>query len=173
MLRAAAFSLVLTVAACTSSPGALPPDAMRKHVQDDVAAMLAAPYRGDVDTMLRYTHPMILDQMGTREQAKAAMVQLTQQVLARKMKVESLKFPSPPDLLQVGERRFAIVPTLTVIAARDQRLESLHYQVGVLERGAEGWKYVDGSKVNAGTARTYFPDFPTDYQFPKLYRKKL
>lgn len=173
MPRTVAFLGVLAAAACSSSPAALSPDQTKKHVQDDVRAMQAALYSGDVDTLLRYTHPLILDRIGTREQARNAMLQLTQQVLARNMKVESLTFPAPPDVLQGGERRFAIVPTLTVIAARDQRVESLNYQLGVLEPGASQWQYVEGSRVNAENVRDLFPDFPTSYQFPKFYRKRL
>jgi hypothetical protein len=162
---------VLALAACSSSPGSLSPEATRALVQSDVKSMQDALYNGDVDTLLGYTHGPSL--LADREQAKMALKQFAQDARVRNRKVESFSFPGPPDVLQVGDRRFAVVPTLTVISERDQRVERLHFQLGVLEPGAESWKYVDGSRINASTVHTYFPTFPADYQFPKVYQRKL
>lgn len=171
MPRAAAFFCVLAATgACSSGPHGLPPDAMRKLVQDDVRLIQQALYGGDVDTLLAYTHPKILERIGKGGDAKAGMQAIAQQMRSRNMKLGSLTFPGPPDMVPVGERLFAIVPTLTVFSARDERIESLNYQVGVLEPDASSWKYVAGSTTSV---REYFPDFPATYQFPKTYRKRL
>jgi len=119
--------------------------------------------------VLRYLHPAIIEELGGLEQARAELEPLARQ----KKTVESFGFPRPPDFLQAGARRFAIVPTLMVLRAGDQRIESLNYQVGVLDPGASGWKYVDGSQISSANVRRLFPDFPADYQFPSFYRRKL
>jgi hypothetical protein len=143
------------------------------RVQEDVRAILNAAYEGDVDTMLRFTHPAILEGLGGEAQARSALEQSIQVVKERGMKLASLTFPEAPRFIDGSERRFAVVPTLSVVEAGDQRLESLNYQLGVLERGASAWTYVEGSRINKDNVRILFPDFPPDYSFPSTYRKKL
>jgi hypothetical protein len=79
----------------------------------------------------------------------------------------------PPEFLEGGGRRLAIVPTLTIVSANGQRVESLNFQLGVLEAGSTSWKYVEGSRINKENVQVLFPGFPQDYEFPKFYRKKL
>ena len=143
------------------------------RVQEDVRAILNAAYTGDVDTMVRYTPPAILEGMGGEAQARAAMEQSLRTVSERGMKLASLTFPEAPQFIAGTERRFVVVPTLSVIEAGSQRLESLNYQLGVLERGSEAWTYVEGSRINKDNVRVLFPDFPADFAFPTTYRKKL
>ena len=168
------FLLLATAAGCvTPDPRTLSVPATREHVQRDVETLLTALYAGDADTLLRFTHPLILERLGGLERAKPALAEIARQLQTKKLRVESLSFPSPPDLLDAKGRRFAIVPTLTVITAEGKRRESLNYQIGVLDAGASSWKYVAGSSYDATNVRSLFPDFPADYQFPKFYRKQL
>ena len=175
-MRVSPASLVLlSIVAGCSAPGSAASSGavLAEQVQRDVDLCVRAVYRGDVDTVLRFTHPMILEKLGGLDRVRADMEPIARQAVARKMSVESLTFPRSPDILQAGARRFAIVPTLIVIRAGDERMESLNYQLGVLEPDASGWKYVEGSRINSENVRDLFPDFPAGYQFPTIYRKKL
>ncbi len=89
------------------------------------------------------------------------------------MRVESLTFPRAPEFLEGGGRRFAIVPTLSIIYANAQRVESLNFQLGVLEPKSTQWVYVEGSRINKQNVQELFPGFPATYEFPLFYRKKL
>jgi hypothetical protein len=142
-------------------------------VQRDVKRLIDALYAGDVDTVIGFTHPTIVRMMGGAQPARAATQQALQQVSNLGMKVEELSFPKPPQFLEGGGRKFAIVPTLMIISANGQRIESLNFQLGVLDSPSTSWKYVEGSRVNKQNVQTLFPGFPADYDFPEFYRKKL
>jgi hypothetical protein len=68
---------------------------------------------------------------------------------------------------------FAVVPTKLVLTVKGQRLESLNYQFGVRDVAQTNWTYIEGSRITAENVRTFFPDFPSGFEFPKVYRKKL
>jgi hypothetical protein len=148
-----------------------PKDAER--VQADVKALVAAMYGSDVDTMVRYTHPAVIEAQGGEEQTRKVVQETLLKVQEMGIQLESMTFPAPPDFLEGGGRRFAVVPTLSIVSARGQRLESLNYQLGVLEPGAKGWTYVEGSRINKDNVQSLFPGFPASYDFPAFYRKKL
>jgi hypothetical protein len=154
-------------------PAFADPASEAARVQDDVRALANAAYEGDVDTTLRYTHPAILEGMGGEAQVRSALEQNARAVAERGMKLATLTFPEPPKFIDGTECRFAIVPTLSVIQAGEQRIESLNFQLGVLEKGVSAWTYVEGSRINKDNVRILFPDFPADYTFPSTYRKKL
>jgi hypothetical protein len=157
----------------TAVPGQKDSGVDGRAVQEDVRTLTNALDQGNVDTLIRYTHPKIITMMGGEAQARAVLSQAMSKFAALGMKRESLTFPAEPTILRGGTHEFAIVPTMTVLAAAGQRVESLNFQLGVREIGAGNWTYVEGSRVNKGNVRSLFPDFPSDYEFPPTYQKKL
>lgn len=144
-----------------------------KQVQRDVERIVLGLYRGDVDEVMSYTHPAVLEGLGGTEAAKRALMDAAAQLQARGMKVESLTFPQPPEFFDGGGRRFVYVPTLTIISAGGRRVESLNFQLGVLERNAPGWKYLEGSRMTSQLVQKLFPGYPAERPFPPFYRKLL
>lgn len=160
--------LFALAAGCASVPMRSP-----ERVQTDVEAMARALYAGDVDTVIGFTHPAVLAKLGGVAIAHAAVESAVKQMQQNGTRLESFQFPKPPEFLQVGERWFATVPTLSVIVVGNQRVESLNFQFGVLEPGADGWSYIEGSRVQATDVPLLFPGFPTGHRFPPFYRRKL
>ena len=143
------------------------------RVQKDVRTLVRALYNGDIDTAVRYTHPRIVALLGGEDATRAAIEGVMLKVKSAGMRVESLTFPRPPEFLEGGGRRFAVVPTLSIVDANGQRLESLNFQFGILEPGASEWRYVEGSRLTKQNVQVLFPGFPATYEFPPFYRKKL
>jgi hypothetical protein len=152
-----------------------PPEARAPvhQVQRDVEAIARALYEQDVATLMRFTHPAIVQIMGGPEVAKRAVTAAAVQIARVGMKIEAFSFPSPPQFFEASGRRFVFVPTLTIIAAKAGRVESLNFQCGVLEPAARDWKYIEGSRLTHAMAESLFPGFPKERPFPPFYRKKL
>jgi hypothetical protein len=142
-------------------------------VQTDVRRILNAVYQGDVDTVVGYTHPKIIELMGGITQTKSLLRTALSKTQGTRMTLESLTFPVDPTFLKTDLNHFVIVPTKSVVRANGQRLESLNYQVGIRAVGTSKWTYIEGSRINKQNVRTLFPDFPSDYEFPGFYRKRL
>jgi hypothetical protein len=167
-------SLVVLAVLLLPVPDTLPAETESEIVQGNVKAMLEATYAGDVDRVLKYTHPRILELMGGQEASRAAITAALASITRLQLKVDNLTFPRSPKFFKGANHRYVFVPTLLVLSvAGGQKLESLNYQLGILDPGSSQWRYVEGSRVNQSNARQLFSDFPTDIEFPPLYRKKL
>ena len=148
-------------------------EATAGRAQQDVQALTEALYRGDADTVVRFTHPKVLELQGGPDAARQAIEKAMAGIRANKMSVESMTFPEPPACVASGGRRFVLVPTLSIITIGSERVESLNYQFGVLDPGASGFTYIEGSRVNARTVQLLFPGFPKTVTFPATYRKRI
>jgi len=142
-------------------------------VQTDVLTNIKAVYAADIETVVGYTHSKVIELMGGEEKMKVALQQALGQIKSKGMKIETLHFPADPTFLTGTANEFVIVPTKMIISAGGQRVESLNYQFGVRANGEKSWKYIEGSRINRENVGTLFPDFPTDYKFPPVYRKLL
>jgi len=163
--------LAITLAA---APTASRSDQAELHpVQQDIKKLTQAVFSGDVETILGFTHPTVVAMLGGRDAARATLQQSSDQFVNGGVALESLTFPGPPDFIAVEDRRFAIVPILTIMSIDGQRIEIFSFQIGVREPGATDWTYVDGIRINGQNVGTLFPDFPSDYDFPEVHTKLL
>lgn len=144
-----------------------------KQVQTDVRKLVGALYENKLDDLLSFTHPALIEALGGTSLAKERLQETISMMQEKGMKLESLDFPASPTFLESRGPEYVIVPTLTVISANGQRLESLNYQIGTRSTESSDWKYVEGSRINKDNVQKIFPGFPPDYSFPPSYRKKL
>jgi hypothetical protein len=141
------------------------------RVQADVKALLQALYAGDVDSVLRYTPPTVVEMQGGVEPTRGAIEHAVSTLTSAGMRLESLSFPKPPEFIEGQGRRFVVVPTLSIVAANGQRVESLNFQLGVLD--STQWRYADGFRITDQNVQTLFPGFPAGYTFPPTHRQRL
>jgi hypothetical protein len=143
-------------------------------VQTDVKRMVESLYDLDIDTLLDFTHPRIIDMLGGKVAARKSLLTNLDAIRSKGMKLQSLQFPSTPVFLKGQTNEFTIVPTISVISFADSsRVESLNYQLGARPIGGKRWTYVEGSRMNERTAPLLFADFPSGFEFPATYRKRV
>lgn len=144
-------------------------------VQRDVRTLMDAVHGGDVDTVLRLTHPRVVELQGGPASARGVIAAALAQLRGLGMKVETFAFTAPPAIVRGADQRtFAIVPTRQIMAfGNGQRVESVNFQFGVREREGAGWTYVEGSRLTPAVLGAWFPDFPPGYTLPAISRKKL
>ena len=66
-------------------------------VQRDVLELSQAMYRGDFDTILRFSHPKAIEMLGGPTAARARMEMALQPILDIGMTLEAFSFPRPPE----------------------------------------------------------------------------
>ncbi|MDZ4789786.1 MAG: hypothetical protein SGJ17_01015 [Hyphomicrobiales bacterium] len=145
-----------------------------EQVKQDVEATARALYAGDIDKVIKMTHPRVLELSGGEAAMRSGVQQAVAKMHQSGMKIESFQFPKPPEFFAGGAFEFAVVHTLTVIStANGQRADSLNFQLGVRDKGSKLWIFVEGSRLTAESAQKLFIGFPADFKFPSTYRKKL
>jgi len=143
-------------------------------VQNDVRSMMEALYKGDVNALLAFTYPGLVTALGGEDAAKARLRAFLLQTNDLGVAVEAFSFPEAPTFLEgkMG-RRFAVIPTRSIIVVKGQRIESESYLLGVKEPGSSRWTYVDGSRVTPDMLASLLPDFPSGYTLPLISRRQL
>ncbi len=166
MRRAAATISAVVLAALTAGAVTdLPADPER--VQADARRILDATYKGDVDTIMELTHPALIEQLGSREDARRKYGEAYATLKKIGLEIDSFEFPAPPVFVPGKGRTYAVIPTRIVVSAGEQRLDRLGFQVGISNPTEKKWTYVEGSKFDAKLRAKYFADFPKDYKFPE------
>lgn len=146
----------------------------KDRVQADVRSNLNAFQSGDLDTLLRFTHPKVLEMMGGIDKAKVQLTAVIAQMQSAGISIESLNFPQDPIFIETKANLYVIVHTQGVgKAGNGVRLESVGFQLGIRPVGTTEWTYVDGSGVTNTNVRTFFPDFPTGQVLPTTSRRRL
>ncbi|MFY9344887.1 MAG: hypothetical protein WAT39_20505 [Planctomycetota bacterium] len=163
------------LAACSGAPSPADREALIAGavVQRDVEHLVKSIYAGEFDVVVAKTHPVILEWIGGAAKARELMAAAVEPMLAKGIHVESLRFPQPPEFVRTERAAYSIVPTLMILTIGSDRVESLNYQFGVLEPGASGWLFIEGSRVNGGNVRSLFADFPAGHTFPQFHRRRL
>jgi hypothetical protein len=139
-------------------------------VQGQIQELMAAVFKADVDTVLKYTHPMVVGALGGRAIAAKVLKPSLDKLLADGVKLEEFTFPAPPIFLKGTEHEFVIVPTKMIMDVNGTRVQSLNYQFGARAVGETQWLYIEGSKVNQKNVVKFFSDFPKDHQLPTTER---
>ena len=142
-----------------------------KVVQADITKLSKATYSGDADTIVAYTHPIILGKLGGAQKAKSIIKAGFKKFKAVGLKLESNSFPAKPTFFKTDKNHYAIVPTKNIVSAQGQRIETVSYQFGIRAIGKKNWTYIEGSKINQRNVRSFFPDFPRDVKFPTTVRR--
>jgi hypothetical protein len=144
-------------------------------VQADIFHIQKAIDTGNADALIAYTYPKIIEGMGGVSYAKSLMLNEFAKFKALGMTNESFVFPEEPTFLKSGRHYFAIVPTKKIIIIKGERIESFDFQLGIWPMENPKWTYIQGSQIskNLIILNSWLPDFPTNYQFPSISRKKL
>ena len=142
--------------------------AEKERVQADVRTITKAVYSGDgigdLDTVLRFTHPKVIELMGGMARAKTELNGMLK-IRPLGLSLESFEFPSDPTFIQTSGNQYVFVPSFSIIKSKDgQRVESLNFQMGARKVGTTEWKYVEGGQVTSANVKTFFPDFPTSQE---------
>jgi hypothetical protein len=152
-----------------------PPDKDQIEKARSVAReYLTAFYKHDLETVVRLTHPKLIDSFGGPIKAKQVMLGPVQRILAEGTEIIDLEFPDEPIFTHSDRNEFVLVPTkLWLINRAAHRSESIDYLFGARPVGGGEWTFIEGSRINRANVGKYFRDFPADVPFPPRRLKRL
>lgn len=146
---------------------------LAEQVQGDLRNVREATVTGDIDTVLRYAHPKLIELAGGQQEFVTVVERQLSEMKNSQVSFSELTFPSPPEFIQTRDRLYAVVPQQFVMSVPAAGIETKSFQLGVLEKGSSQWTYIDVSKFDRETLEEWFPDFPADYTFPEVSMKQL
>ena len=164
-ILAGGVGLLAVLVVCSAAHG----DSREKQVQTDVRRLLDATYAGKVDVVMALTHPVVIEALGGKVEARKTLGEAMARLAKVQLKIETFEYPEPPAFVEGSGRTYAVIPTRVVVSSGPQKIDSRNFQVGVQDAEAKGWTYVEGPKFE-GFRDEHFPDFPADYDYPETSR---
>lgn len=139
----------------------------------DIQKLGEAIKNNQLDRVIEMTYPPILEAMGGKEKALAALREFMDSAEAASFKVQGFEVHHPLTFLEGDELDYVIVPFSTVMEVRELTIRASGYQLGVKKKAAADWKFVDGEKLDDEMFDTYFPDFPDRSKLPQVTKELL
>ncbi len=119
------------------------PAARIEVVQADVRKLQNAVFEGDLRTVIQFTHPKIIEELGGKEAAEEQMKEALSEAQMTGSELEVLTFPEDPTFFASPTHDFVFVPTLAVFKVNGLRIESLNFLLGAPShcRPTAKWSY--------------------------------
>jgi hypothetical protein len=149
------------------------PAAQIEVVQGDVRKLQNAVFEGDLKTVIQFTHPKIIEELGGQAAAEEQMKEALAESQSGGAELEALTFPEDPTFFASQTHAFVLIPTLAVFKVNGLHIESLNFLLGAKPLHATKWSYFQGSEIDEEEARGWFPDYPEGHPFPETRMRKL
>lgn len=111
----------------------------------------------------------IVEKMGGRENLAAMVKSIAAQIKEQQIVVLSWKAGKPYQYIRAESRTYAIIPYEAVMKIAGKKLRQESYQLGVKTADSQ-WQFVNGDNLSPDTYRDFFPDFPKNFELPKVER---
>ncbi len=125
---------------------------------------------GDVETMVRFTHPKVVELMGGREKMAAVVRKGMAEMNAGGTKIVSAKPEPPAEFVRMGTEEVAVVPFTLVMKVPGATLTQKTFLLGISSGQGKSWTFIDGAGLDDESIKKVLPDFPTQVKLPKKVR---
>ncbi len=138
----------------------------KRRVKEAAQAMADAFFKADFEKFARYTNPLLLKEVGGRDEMIAGLKAGLADMKARGVEIRSYQVAEPSSLAGEGKDRFAIVPTTLVMTLPGTKVTMNSCLIGASEDAGKTWTFLDGAKATPQTIRKFLPNFPETLKLP-------
>jgi len=134
----------------------------KKQAEEIAAALL----HDDYATMIRLTHPGVVERAGGADKMKEAVVKGKQELARVGVSFKDVKIGTPGEPTVGGPKVFIIVPQTVTLATPKGQLVQDSFLLGSSKDNGATWQFVDGAGLNDQTAHQLFPNLPAAIHLP-------
>lgn len=164
--RAAAVMATLLTASGASAQTTSTYAAVAAAVQQQGNALAAALLHEDYATVAATMCSPVLARVGGAE-ALARQIEVSFKIMQLQgRQLTQMQFGAASAIVDGAETRFALVPYRSVVRVRDGRVSIESYYLGVQNKGADGWCFIDTAALTPASLRDLFPGAPPALQLP-------
>lgn len=138
-----------------------------QHLLESAKAVMTAFQKGDVDAIIRSTHPAILKLAPSRE-AFEKITREAMKSLSSQASVEEVTWGKPGTLYQSGDEEVTFLPRTMVMRVGERRGKAVSFMIVARPRGTSTWYFLDSASLRQKPEMLWklFPGLPADVQLP-------
>lgn len=163
-LLAAAALAVFATSALAQTP--MPDQAASVTAQEQGNALAAAMLREDYAAVAATACSPVLARVGGAA-ALARLLEVSFRIMQQQgRQLEAMHFELASVILDTSQTRFALVPYRSVVRMRDSRVSLESWYLGVQNKGADAWCFIDTAALTASILKELYPGAPADLRLP-------
>jgi hypothetical protein len=156
------FAAVALAQSAANDPG------LAGGVQQQGNALAAALLREDFAGVAATACSPVLARVGGAR-ALARQIEVSFKVMQQQgRRLVAMDFRPPSAVFEAAETRFALVPYRSVVQVNVDRVALDSYYLGVQNKGADNWCFIDTAALTAASLREFFPGVPPGLKLPPL-----
>lgn len=162
----AAWAVLMTGSAAAQAATAAANAAVAASVQQQGNALAAALLQEDYATVAATMCSPVLARVGGAE-ALARQIEVSFKVMQQQgRKLMQMQFGAASAIVDGAETRFALLPYRSVVRVRDGRVSIDSYYLGVQNKGADDWCFIDTAALTPESLLDLFPGAPPALHLP-------
>ncbi len=140
---------------------------LRPRVKAAAQEIASAYLREDFGKYVAYTNPKVLQRLGGRDKMIGVLQTTVADMKAKGFRVKSYTVGEPGEVVGEGSERFAIVPTVTVMAVPKAVMTLKTFLVAASSDGGQSWSFIDGTETTEQEIRQLLPNLPPEVRLPR------
>lgn len=144
-----------------------------KKIKIEAASSATALFNGDLDTVLRYTHPHVTEAAGGEESLLSMLKQTLQSLSDEGTKLEHVEILSPYNLKHHANWLICLVPVHTVLNIADKRITTTGHLLAISEDQGTAWTFVDLASFRKDSLWQLFPNLTDAFEIPEKSQPKI
>jgi len=142
---------------------------IKKAAKAQAEVTQAALVKGEFETLVRHTHPLVVEQLGGKEKMVAFLRTETKKMKDQGFEFKAVKIADPGELARVGKEIYVGIPLAMEMSAPGGRLSNKGFLIGVSNDDGKTWVFID-SAPGRERIKMAFPDLPDAIVIPKKER---
>lgn len=151
---------IFGLSSCGGESGTVSGMPSYEDVQEELEAVIRAPYSGDLELILKHTHSKVIKVSGGQKNFEIAINELIVAVKSESLKISSLSIGEPHNYLVTKKYEFFLVDTVVDIDVDGEIMLGKPRMLAVKEIGSEIWAYIDTEGLNDKLLKQWFPNLP-------------
>jgi hypothetical protein len=122
---------------------------------------------GNYETIIKYTHPNLLNMMGGREAMLSMLKTSMEEVGKQGISIESITMGEPGSTVQAGDEIHCILPQTLIMKIGEARMRSEGHLLCISQDKGKNWFFLDVSGIDHTNIKTILPNYNFDLKFPE------
>jgi len=121
----------------------------------------------DYETVIRFTHPSVVEAMGGFQKALAFIKTTMSELESKGGAYEAFRVGRPSAIVREGQENVAIVPTEMEVRIGNKRVRVNSYLVAVTRNRGKNWYFLDGAEMPKGKLAQMYPNLAARVEIPE------
>ena len=138
----------------------------KEKVAKEISSVIRAPYSGEFETVLKHTHPKVVEIAGGEEGFRKILESAAATFKQAGVTFEIVEISEIKGYVATGSLELFYIDVKISMEKDGQVINSSTRQVGAKEPDTDTWYYIDVTDNGAAKLKQILPDLPAEFKLP-------